>query len=110
MRDRERQRHWQRKKQVPHREPNVGLDPRTSGSLPEPKADAQLLSHAGVPVRWVLKCALHRVTSYPDIYYYLQFLTRSKILNTLRGTADSSITLMLVGKLQCGTNTVTDFK
>ena len=31
-----------------HREPNVGLDPRTPGSRPEPKADAQPLSHPGV--------------------------------------------------------------
>ena len=29
------------------REPNVGLDPRTPGSWPEPKADAQPLSHPG---------------------------------------------------------------
>ena len=31
------------------REPNVGLDPRTPGSQPEPKADAQPLSHPGAP-------------------------------------------------------------
>ena len=30
-------------------EPDVGLDPRTPGSCPELKADAQLLSHPGVP-------------------------------------------------------------
>ena len=45
----ERQRHRQREKQFPYREPDVGLDPRTSGSQPEPKADAQPLSHPGVP-------------------------------------------------------------
>ena len=51
MRDtqRERQRHRQREKQAPCREPDVGLDPRTPGSRPEPKADAQPLSHPGVP-------------------------------------------------------------
>ena len=27
-----------------------GLDPRTLGSYPKPKADAQLLSHSGIPV------------------------------------------------------------
>ena len=27
----------------------AGLDPRTLGSQPEPKADAQLLSHPGAP-------------------------------------------------------------
>ena len=31
--------------------PNVGLDPRTPGSHPEPKADAQPLSHPGIPCR-----------------------------------------------------------
>ena len=44
---RERQRHRQREKQAPRREPNVGLDPRTPGSRPEPKEDAQPLSHPG---------------------------------------------------------------
>ena len=29
------------------REPNTGLDPGTPGSCPEPKADAQTLSHPG---------------------------------------------------------------
>lgn len=51
MRDtqKERQRHRQRERQVPSREPDTGLDPRTLGSCPEPKADAQALSHQGVP-------------------------------------------------------------
>ena len=49
MRDTERQRHRGREKQAPCREPDVGLDPRTLGSQPEPKADAQPLSHPGVP-------------------------------------------------------------
>ena len=30
-------------------EPYMGLDPRNPGSGAEPKADAQLLSHPGVP-------------------------------------------------------------
>ena len=49
MRNIERQRHRQREKQAPCREPDVGLDPGTQGSHPELKADAQLLSHPGVP-------------------------------------------------------------
>ena len=53
MRDRERQRHRRREKQAPCRELNVGLDPRTPGSRPELKADAQPLSHPGAPT-WVL--------------------------------------------------------
>ena len=46
-RQKERQRHRQREKQAPCREPDVGLDPRTPGSHPEPKADAQPLSYPG---------------------------------------------------------------
>ena len=45
----ERQTHRQREEQSPHREPNAGLHPRTPGSLLEPKADAQPLSHPSVP-------------------------------------------------------------
>ena len=48
-RERERQRHRQREKQVPCREPDVGLDPRSPGSGPGPKAGAKLLSHLGCP-------------------------------------------------------------
>ena len=49
MRDTERQSHRQRKKKAPCREPHVGLDPRAPESRPDLKADAQLLSHSGVP-------------------------------------------------------------
>ena len=51
-REREREReaeHRQREKQACCREPDPGLDPGTPESHPEPKADAQLLSHPGVP-------------------------------------------------------------
>ena len=34
----------------------MGLDPRTPGSRPEPKADGQPLSHPGVPLIIVLIC------------------------------------------------------
>ena len=46
LRERERQRHGQREKQAPLRKPDMGLDP---GPYPEPKADAQSLSHPGIP-------------------------------------------------------------
>ena len=46
---RERQRHRQRETQAPLREPDAGLDPRIPESHPKPKADAQPLSHPGVP-------------------------------------------------------------
>ncbi|XP_072605208.1 proton-coupled zinc antiporter SLC30A9, mitochondrial isoform X1 [Vulpes vulpes] len=45
---RDRQRHTQKEKQAPCREPDVGLDSGTMGSPPEPKADAQPLSHPGL--------------------------------------------------------------
>jgi len=35
----------------PSREPDVGLHPRTPGSRPELKADAQRLSHPGTHYR-----------------------------------------------------------
>ena len=50
MSDTERQTHRQREKQAPCGEPNARLDPRTSGSEPEPKADAQPLSHPDAPI------------------------------------------------------------
>ena len=59
MRDIERQRHRQREKQAPCREPNVGLNSRTPGSCPEPKADVQQLSHPGIPNLSDLKCTIN---------------------------------------------------
>ena len=40
------------------REPNVGLSPTTTGSRPKPKADAQLLSHPGIPKKHFLLLVL----------------------------------------------------
>ena len=45
----EKQRHRQTEKQDPCREPDARPDPRTPGSCPELKADAQPLSHPGAP-------------------------------------------------------------
>ena len=51
----ERQRHSQREeKQAPCKEPNAGLDPGNPGLSPEPKANAQLLSHPGIPGHFFL--------------------------------------------------------
>ena len=51
MRDRERQRETQAEGEAGSMQgPNAGLDPGSPGSHPEPKADAQLLSHPGVPL------------------------------------------------------------
>ena len=55
IRDTERrQRHRQREKQTPCRKPDVGVHPKTPGSCPEIKADAQPLSHPGVPIFGIL--------------------------------------------------------
>ena len=47
--ERESQRHRQKEKQAPCREPDAGLDPGTPGSCPGPKAGAKRLSHPGIP-------------------------------------------------------------
>ena len=49
MRDTERQRHRQRERQAPCGKPDAGFDPKTPGSRPEPKTDAQPLSHPRAP-------------------------------------------------------------
>ena len=51
MRHTEIGRDRQRERQAPCWEPATGLDPRTPGSCPGLKADAQSLSHPGVPRR-----------------------------------------------------------
>ena len=49
MRDTQRDRDTGRgRKEAPCGDPDVGLDPRTLEPHPEPKADAQPLSHSGV--------------------------------------------------------------
>ena len=48
MTERETQRHRQKEKQTSRKDPDLGLDPRPLGSLPEPKAEAQPLSPPGV--------------------------------------------------------------
>ena len=67
---REMQRHRQREKQAPCREPDVGLDPRTPGSRPESKEDAQSLSHAGAPTSFCfnLKSSVKVKVMVPDLF------------------------------------------
>ena len=50
MRNTQRQKHREREKQAPWKEPDVGLNPRTPGSCPEPNVDAQPLNHPGAPL------------------------------------------------------------
>ena len=70
MRDTERQRHGQREKQAPCREPDAGLDPGTPGSRPEPEAVAQPLSHPGVPATLLLKLNAQVFVLFLFIYFF----------------------------------------
>ena len=64
----------QREKQAPRGEPNMGLDPGTLGSQPELKADAQPLSHPGVPLAQFPEASVPRLQ-------LLSLLLRVKILS-----------------------------
>ena len=61
---RERQRPRQSEKEAPHKEPNMGLDPRTPGSRPEPKA---MLNH------WVTQAS--RKSCYLSVFIDTDFYT-----------------------------------
>ena len=52
------QRHRQREKQAPCREPDAGLDPGTPGSRPGPKASTKPLSHPGIPGNFIMGSVL----------------------------------------------------
>ena len=60
--EREAERHRQREKHAPYREPAAGFDPWTPGSHPEPKADAQPLRYPGLP-REAISLSLILLTS-----------------------------------------------
>ena len=68
-------------KQAPCREPDAGLDPRTPGSHPEPKADVQPLSHPGISEK-ILKnsCTVYYAPSqksilcFPSDYEFFLFI------------------------------------
>ncbi|XP_048968388.1 histone-lysine N-methyltransferase SMYD3 isoform X2 [Canis lupus baileyi] len=62
---RERERVRQREKQTPCQEPDAGLDPRTPGSRPGPKAGAKPLSHPEIPRKEkLMRCSQCRVAKY----------------------------------------------
>ena len=74
-RERVAETHRQREKQAPHKEPNAGLDPGNPGSHPEPKADAQPLSHPGVPSPLFLMARSHSCWLWDS----LEFSNRAKM-------------------------------
>ena len=57
--------------EAPCREPQVGLDPRTPESQQEPKADAQPLSHAGVPNFKTLVVKMEKLKTEYTIYIHI---------------------------------------
>ena len=69
----------QRKKQDSCGELNMGLNPRTLGSHPEPKADTQPLSHSGAPVFVFDEYILQRKKKVKLKHY----LSRLKIVSSL---------------------------
>ena len=75
----ERQRHRQREKQAPCREPDVGLDPRSPGSGPGLKADTKPLSHRGCPMIFFSKHHLKQYANaspkHKNISYFVTFQT-----------------------------------
>ena len=87
QRERQRQRHRQRKKQAPCRKPGAGLDPRTPGSCPEPKADTQPPSHPGITLCYILQVTLPEHTN--------QIRNPSLSLSTLSLTDTTLILLFL---------------
>ena len=79
-RERERQRHRQREKQAPCRKPDVGLDPRSPGSLLGPKVGAEPLSHPGCPkcyiFLWLFPLYLRtEILSYKEYWWIYLFST-----------------------------------
>ena len=79
MRDtqRERKRHRQREKQAPHREPDVGFDPRSPGSHPGPKV------------------ALNRWATWAAPFLLLSTISKSSLLSISKTAAPFFICYLL---------------
>ena len=84
--ERERQRHSQREKKASHREPDVGLDPTTSRSHPEPKTDVQSLSHPGIPETGPFSSTIQRISSRHN-----NLSVRPETLKLLKGNTGSKL-------------------
>ena len=84
MRDRERQ----REKQASMQEPDMGLDP----AAPEAKADAQPLSHPGVPKAVLTQMGIN-TQLYPDQCTERTLTMTCISRGTLLGLASSCVTL-----------------
>ena len=95
-RERERQRHRQREKQAPCREPEVGLDPRTPGSLPGPKADTKSLSPRDPRYLLLIEVLLlqsHFLAILPPLFLHIYTFTEICVLpSATMPTASSPLT------------------
>ena len=101
---RERQRCRQREKQARHGEPDARLDPRVLGSWPEPKADAQPLSHPCTPrpffllriYRWLNSFSrIHKLSAqWFSLLYQFSHLGRILFVD-IRWTSVSSVDIPL---------------
>ena len=85
MRNTEEQRQRQREKQAPCREPYVGPDPGSLGSCPEPKTDAQLLSHPGIPLPKLFKLPLGK-SFHPNFFTVRTSSQSQKEIHSISGT------------------------
>ena len=56
-----------------HREPDVGFDPGSQGSRPEPKAGAKLLRHPGIPSLFPLIKSLYFLQLFSSYLFFLPF-------------------------------------
>ena len=70
------ERHRQREKQASPGEPYVGLHHRTPGPWPEPKADAQPLSHPGTLFEVTLPFSLNSLQRHFTLSFLAQDLTQ----------------------------------
>ena len=80
---RERQKHRQREKQAPHREPDVGLNPGSPGSRSGPKAGAKPLGHSGIPKHIFIYSVGSLFSSGSGSHTV--YLCSSHVLHTVRG-------------------------
>ena len=96
MRHRVRERHRQREKQAPCREPEVGLDPRTPGSLPGPKADTKPLSPRDPRYLLLIEVLLlqsHFLAILPPLFLHIYTFTEICVLpSATMPTASSPLT------------------
>lgn len=74
------ERHRQKEKQDPCREPEVGPDPRTAGSHPGLKGGAKPQSHPGIPETEHIETNVFKAASWVINYLNLPYMTDQFLL------------------------------